>query len=205
MLGNSYFASLLLLHLLSSSVLFLHFESKLVIFIRINIICATALTMISDYMGHDVSVHRAVYRTPELNTHVTKLAKFFMAVGDPDINRFRGKTLEELEVFVENEEQEEPQESVADDELHETVDDNPVAKTETPTCLDDGAGTLSAQESVVVNRKLKKQISMKQVGALDEVSDAAPTTRTPQKRIPSKQKISPRPGMVTPPKRRCLS
>lgn len=85
-------------------------------------------------MGHDVEVHKAVYRTPELTTHITKLTKFFMAIGDPDINRFRGKTIEELDITIENEKNHETDEDDEDSE-----DD-----TEVPPAADDDAGVSSA-------------------------------------------------------------
>ncbi|GLV33623.1 hypothetical protein CBL_20308, partial [Carabus blaptoides fortunei] len=61
------------------------------------------IQQLADFMGHEVSIHRAHYRQPELTLQVTRLAKFFMAVDDTNMEQFKGKTLEELQVIGENE------------------------------------------------------------------------------------------------------
>ena len=57
------------------------------------------IQQIADFMGHDIAIHRQFYRTPELSLQVTKLAKFFMAVDDTDLEKYRGKSIDDLEVL----------------------------------------------------------------------------------------------------------
>lgn len=48
-------------------------------------------------MKEDEIHQLAYYRTPEINTHFTKLSEFFMWIGDIDPSKYRGKTIEDLE------------------------------------------------------------------------------------------------------------
>lgn len=49
-------------------------------------------------MGHSFDVHCRYYRTPEINTQITKLAKLFMTLENVDPSQYRGKSMEELNV-----------------------------------------------------------------------------------------------------------
>ncbi|GLV39524.1 hypothetical protein CBL_20429, partial [Carabus blaptoides fortunei] len=62
------------------------------------------IQQLADFMGHEVSIHRAHYRTPELTLQVTRLAKFFTAVGDVNVEKYRSKSLEELRMLGDKEE-----------------------------------------------------------------------------------------------------
>lgn len=56
------------------------------------------IRQLAKFMGHSFEVHCKYYRTPEANTHITKLSKLFMLMEDVDPTKFRGKTIEELDV-----------------------------------------------------------------------------------------------------------
>lgn len=67
---------------------------------QILILNDNEVQQLSDFMGHNIEVHRRHYRQNEEVTQITKLAKFFMLQSGRDLNKFKGKTLDELEVML---------------------------------------------------------------------------------------------------------
>ncbi|KAJ3640490.1 hypothetical protein Zmor_003784 [Zophobas morio] len=61
------------------------------------------IQQIADFMGHDVEVHKRVYRTPEKTLLITKMSKYFMAAEDLNICKYKGKTLEAIGDMAEKE------------------------------------------------------------------------------------------------------
>ncbi|GLV39525.1 hypothetical protein CBL_20430, partial [Carabus blaptoides fortunei] len=119
------------------------------------------IQQLADFMGHEVSIHRAHYRTPELTLQVTRLAKFFMAVGDVNVEKYRGKSLEELRMLGDKEEAADLSDSNC------CIDDN-VDSVTTSTC--DGT---SETKGIINTPSI--------VSSLSNNTLRSPTKRTPRK------------------------
>lgn len=48
------------------------------------------------HLGHDARVHREYYRLQESSVELTKVSKLLLAVEEGTINKFAGKTLDEI-------------------------------------------------------------------------------------------------------------
>ena len=53
---------------------------------------------LTNHLGHDIRIHREFYRLNEDVTIVTKVAKLLIAVDRGQMDPFRRKTLEEIEL-----------------------------------------------------------------------------------------------------------
>lgn len=56
------------------------------------------LDLLAKFMGHDIRVHREYYRLPEDTMMVAKLSKVLMLMERGDVQRFYGKSLDEINV-----------------------------------------------------------------------------------------------------------
>ncbi|XP_035984611.1 uncharacterized protein LOC118558233 isoform X1 [Fundulus heteroclitus] len=53
---------------------------------------------LAGFMGHNIRVHRQYYRLPEGTLQVAKVAKLLMACGRGELSKFKGLTLDEINV-----------------------------------------------------------------------------------------------------------
>ncbi|XP_063901212.1 uncharacterized protein LOC135120825 [Zophobas morio] len=59
---------------------------------------------VADYMGHDLNVHLSNYRLNDASVNIFTLSRFLSVIdGDDDIEKYRGKRLEDLEPFIPDE------------------------------------------------------------------------------------------------------
>ncbi|KAJ3660051.1 hypothetical protein Zmor_011706 [Zophobas morio] len=79
------------------------------------------LHQLSDFMGHDFSVHLKHYRMNEINSQITPWSRFFSAVGRTDVYRHRNKSLDQLETYISDNETEEKDESDPDEAVENHV------------------------------------------------------------------------------------
>jgi len=56
------------------------------------------LDLLAKFMGHDIRVHREYYRLPEDTMMVAKLSKVLMLMERGDVQRFYGKSLDEINI-----------------------------------------------------------------------------------------------------------
>lgn len=55
------------------------------------------MDVVADFLGHDIRVHRQFYRLPEGTLQLAKVSKIFMALERGDLQKFHGKSLDEIE------------------------------------------------------------------------------------------------------------
>lgn len=71
-------------------------------------------------MGHDIDVHRELYRMPEATVQIAKLGKLFLALGldQENISHLKNKTFDEIDVNI----QEDKISASSDKEENDDVD-----------------------------------------------------------------------------------
>lgn len=57
------------------------------------------LGQLANFMGHDLKIHADHYRLPSTALQIGQLSKLLIMMEDGDINRYKGKTLEEINVL----------------------------------------------------------------------------------------------------------
>ncbi|XP_038063255.1 uncharacterized protein LOC119733959 isoform X4 [Patiria miniata] len=77
------------------------------------------LDVLAGFMGHDIQIHREYYRLPESTLQTAKIAKLLMLLEKGQVDQVAGKTLDEIEVNLdedcsEDEEQSSQAESAAE-------------------------------------------------------------------------------------------
>ena len=73
------------------------------------------MDMLATFLGHDIRVHKELYRLPLDTMQVAKLSKVFMAAGSGKIEQYSGKTLSEIPPNATEEMQSENEESDAEE------------------------------------------------------------------------------------------
>uniref|UniRef100_A0A096LV06 Tyr recombinase domain-containing protein n=1 Tax=Poecilia formosa TaxID=48698 RepID=A0A096LV06_POEFO len=58
------------------------------------------LDQVANFLGHDIRVHREYYRLPEATTQLAKISKLLLAMERGTLANLQGKTLEEIEIEV---------------------------------------------------------------------------------------------------------
>ena len=56
------------------------------------------LDMLASFMGHDLFVHRNYYRLPQDCLEMAKVGKILLAVEPSDMEKFKGKSLDEIDL-----------------------------------------------------------------------------------------------------------
>ena len=56
------------------------------------------LDCVAGFMGHDIKIHREFYRLPEDTMELVKVSKLLINMDKGDISKWKGKSLEEIEV-----------------------------------------------------------------------------------------------------------
>ncbi|KAK6168062.1 hypothetical protein SNE40_021963 [Patella caerulea] len=56
------------------------------------------IELLANYMGHDVRVHREYYQLPDNVLRVTKLSRLFIAMEQGTLQKYQGRSLDELEI-----------------------------------------------------------------------------------------------------------
>ena len=56
------------------------------------------LEWLANHLGHDINIHRDVYRLHESTIEITKVSKLLLAMERGAIHQFHGKTLQEIEI-----------------------------------------------------------------------------------------------------------
>jgi hypothetical protein len=64
--------------------------------IQIAALAPNELKWLANHMGHEVSIHEAVYRLHDHTIELAKVSRLLMAVDDGTITAFRGKTLDDI-------------------------------------------------------------------------------------------------------------
>ncbi|XP_050519515.1 uncharacterized protein LOC126893411 [Diabrotica virgifera virgifera] len=77
------------------------------------------------HLGHDIKVHRDFYRMHESAIELTKVSRLLIAVDKGEVNKFAGKSIDEIEIkdlpTLEEDEEEEPE---AEPEGEAGIDDD---------------------------------------------------------------------------------
>ncbi|KAL2076437.1 hypothetical protein ACEWY4_027965 [Coilia grayii] len=84
---------------------------------------------LADFLGHDICVHRQYYRLPQGTLQLAKMSKLLMAMEKGTICRFKGKSLDDIEVHPEEQCDDQSDGDDDDDEL----DGPPSSTTSSPT------------------------------------------------------------------------
>jgi hypothetical protein len=58
------------------------------------------LDALANFLGHDVRVHREFYRLPENTVELAKISKLLLQLEAGNISKFTGKSLDEIDVTV---------------------------------------------------------------------------------------------------------
>ncbi|XP_056310731.1 uncharacterized protein LOC130222127 [Danio aesculapii] len=74
---------------------------------------------IANFLGHDIRVHRQYYRLPEGTLQLAKISKVLMAMERGQLNYFKGKNLDEIEIDPQEKIQMDSDESDSDTEITE--------------------------------------------------------------------------------------
>lgn len=53
---------------------------------------------LSNHLGHQVEIHKDVYRQHESTVELTKISKILLAVEQGQVSRYKGKTLQEMDL-----------------------------------------------------------------------------------------------------------
>lgn len=56
----------------------------------------TEMDQLADFLGHDIRVHRKIYRLPEGTLQLAKISKVLLALEQGRMSEFKGKNLEEI-------------------------------------------------------------------------------------------------------------
>ena len=56
------------------------------------------LEWLANHLGHDINIHRDVYRLHESTMEITKVSKLLLAMERGAIHQFHGKSLQEIEI-----------------------------------------------------------------------------------------------------------
>ena len=56
------------------------------------------LDLLAGFLGHDIRVHRNYYRLPESTLEIARVSKLLLHVESGDLHRYKGKSLEEINV-----------------------------------------------------------------------------------------------------------
>lgn len=76
------------------------------------------MTNLAAFLGHDIKTHRHFYRLPNEAIHLAMISRLLIAMDEGNIDKFKGKSLDEIDVNVQigetmegNSESEDPDES----------------------------------------------------------------------------------------------
>lgn len=56
------------------------------------------MQMLADFMGHNIEIHKAHYRTPELTLQIARLSKLLIAVDEGNVENYKDKSLKNIDV-----------------------------------------------------------------------------------------------------------
>lgn len=56
------------------------------------------LTILADYMGHNIEIHRSFYRLPNEAIHLAKVSQLLFALDNGVIYKYKGKSLDAINI-----------------------------------------------------------------------------------------------------------
>ncbi|XP_038063145.1 uncharacterized protein LOC119733850, partial [Patiria miniata] len=92
------------------------------------------LDMLASYMGHDVRIRREFYRLPESTLQLAKVSKVLLMMEKGETSKYKGKSLDEIDVSLEDVDEDSESDHVVDGE---SLEETPESSTGTGT----GTGT----------------------------------------------------------------
>lgn len=73
------------------------------------------LDQLAKFMDHDIKIHREFYRMPEATVQIAKLGKLFLALDQGNISHLKNKTLDDIDVTIQEDEHRASQQEEDDD------------------------------------------------------------------------------------------
>ncbi|XP_063931866.1 uncharacterized protein LOC135143858 [Zophobas morio] len=149
------------------------------------------MQILADFMGHSIEVHKENYRMSDTSTHLLKLTRFLSVIsGDDDIEKFCGKSFEELQEFIPHEDYD------LEDVLElENFDENLLAKELLDEPLDDDVVAADSKKTgqkeqtyrTPTKRVITRSFKRKESESIAMLTPERSTAETPHKM----QRISP--------------
>jgi integrase len=95
------------------------------------------IEQLSSFMGHTVNIHRSEYRLPDNIFQTSKIAKLLLAMEKGEGSKFRGQSLDEIDMDLENNLLEDPESDASGDEdqIEKEIICLPKEKTPAPSAL----------------------------------------------------------------------
>lgn len=66
------------------------------------------LDLLARFMGHDIRIHRDLYQITNDTLEMAKVSKLLVAMEQEKISRYAGKSLDDMEIDIDEEAEEEP-------------------------------------------------------------------------------------------------
>lgn len=109
------------------------------------------LDILANFMGHEIRVHRNFYRLPENTLKLAKVSKILVAMEQGNISKYRGKTLDETEIDIDDNVEDGLGNDIEKQEQSTAL--NKKNESENNTQLDVGEKVHDTQNSYVKNKK----------------------------------------------------
>ncbi|XP_050497351.1 uncharacterized protein LOC126878588 [Diabrotica virgifera virgifera] len=120
------------------------------------------------HLGHDIKVHRDFYRMHESAIELTKVSRLLIAVDKGEVNKFAGKSIDEIEIkdlpTLEEDEEEEPEDEpegeagIDNDENVQTIHKTKLTKAKKSKMISRGPVPWTNQEKEAVCNYFKLNI-----------------------------------------------
>lgn len=156
------------------------------------------LSILADFMGHNITTHRNFYRMPSEVTHLARISQVLLSLEEGDVTRYAGKRLEDINVDVVVDEPDEEDEQPLQDS-------SPSTRTNTEDRLED----IDDPSPVVRQEKSPRKVTPpRQTPTPDSPYNATATEKRLKKigLAPSHPKTDKRPtsseDLATPPKKK---